>query len=874
MHSTTNFTPHINDRPSVFPQDGRGSPSDMGVRSAHTATRNLRTRPLAGEVAGLAPVNEFLHTMRPQRPNQNLDPNDEPNYDTTQTRINDIHETIIREQNTVDNQHETQREAQSQPETYTATTNERRRVRPSHTAGKTIASRNIRGRTRKDDDGKRYDDKPRKLVQWMQQNKIDIMAIQDTHWDNEYAEKVASTLPNHLLFYSHESTTKGGVAFILDTRSEKPKKAELTTLIQGRATCLTVDYEYQTLNIVNVYFPSHHPAERTAFIGVLKTTLRRLLPLPSLILLGDFNMTEGECDRSPPRPEESDSLTALLELKSEFDLVDGWRTTNEHALQFTYKQYNGSDRNPIFSRIDRIYVSENILERSNEWEIFETAHTESDHGTISVKILEEDAPSKGPGEWHLDPKIITYPGFKQLAEAALVELEAKLKYYETSLNKAHGNEHKIRNLRRRTNPQLIWAHYKAKIKSAGIKTANKRRRKIAAETNAANNAITKALKNLEYAFTDEEKLQCRHALMEAKENLSQKLQENRKMADLHAAAKWWKTNERGTKEWYALGKEQQTSNSLRSLRRDQNSLETSDTKEILEIAKDFYKNLQSAPEETDEKTEATYEVLRNIKVSLTNQEKEMFSKSLNPDHLTTAIKDSAAGKAPGPDGIPNEFWKQELEWHVESLKTKKKRPNIANLMTKYLRDVEEQGPLDIAFAEGRITLIHKKKDRRDIGNYRPITLLNTDYKLYTTVIAKNLQKVCSKLINTDQAGFMTGRNIMDQTKTIEFTIELCEQEGIDGLIIALDQEKAYDRIDHEYFWDVLASFGFPPVFIKRLKMILRAATTKIKINGHLSEKFKVERGMRQGDPMSCLLYNLAIEPLLEAIRRSPLSTLR
>ncbi len=92
-------------------------------------------------------------------------------------------------------------------------------------------------------------------------------------------------------------------------------------------------------------------------------------------------------------------------------------------------------------------------------------------------------------------------------------------------------------------------------------------------------------------------------------------------------------------------------------------------------------------------------------------------------------------------------------------------------------------------------------------------------------------------------------------------IDYAEVSEQNGLIVALDQEKAYDKIAHYYLWKVLATFGIPEVLIKLVKALYQNAETTIMINGYLSSTFKVTRGVRQGDSMSCLLFDLAIEPL-------------
>lgn len=90
-----------------------------------------------------------------------------------------------------------------------------------------------------------------------------------------------------------------------------------------------------------------------------------------------------------------------------------------------------------------------------------------------------------------------------------------------------------------------------------------------------------------------------------------------------------------------------------------------------------------------------------------------------------------------------------------------------------------------------------------------------------------------------------------------------------GAIVALDQEKAYDKIRHDYLWAVLETFGLPAHFIKTVKALYQNAHTQVAINGILSKPFKVTRGVRQGDPLSCPLFDLAIEPLACKLRNNP-----
>ena len=162
--------------------------------------------------------------------------------------------------------------------------------------------------------------------------------------------------------------------------------------------------------------------------------------------------------------------------------------------------------------------------------------------------------------------------------------------------------------------------------------------------------------------------------------------------------------------------------------------------------------------------------------------------------------------------------------------------------------------------------IYKKKDQADISNYRPITLLNTDYKLLTKALALQLVEPIHKLIHPDQAGFIPKRSIFNHIRLATTIINYAEVMEIDGEIVALDQEKAYDKIRHGYLWNTMEAMNLPAHFVKTVMALYENAFTQVAINGVLSKPFRVTRGVRQGDPLSCLLFDLAIEPLACKLR--------
>jgi hypothetical protein len=141
--------------------------------------------------------------------------------------------------------------------------------------------------------------------------------------------------------------------------------------------------------------------------------------------------------------------------------------------------------------------------------------------------------------------------------------------------------------------------------------------------------------------------------------------------------------------------------------------------------------------------------------------------------------------------------------------------------------------------------------------------------IVTKVLAIQLMQPIHSLVHPNQAGFIPKRSIFDHIRLAKTIINYAEVMEENGTIIALDQEKAYDKIRHDYLWESLKAFNLPPPFIKTVKALYQNAHTQVAINGVFSPPFKVTRGVRQGDPLSCPLFDLAIESLACKLRNAP-----
>lgn len=269
--------------------------------------------------------------------------------------------------------------------------------------------------------------------------------------------------------------------------------------------------------------------------------------------------------------------------------------------------------------------------------------------------------------------------------------------------------------------------------------------------------------------------------------------------------------------------------------------------------------------------------LSNITARLSDNEAESVGANIERDECELALRFSKSGSAPGLDGIPYEVWKTLNERYKEDRRHNgRESMDIMMLLHSAFRDVQEYGVCAAApFAEGWMAPIYKEKgERTKIANYRPITLLNTDYKLLTKILSIRLASVAPGIIHESQAGFVPGRRLRNHTQLAKLIMNWAEAREVNGAIIALDQEKAYDKVAHDYLWKVLEKFGIPERFIATVKTLYARAETRVMINRVSSNTYQVYRGVRQGDPLSCLLFDLAIEPLSAMIRNSPLKGIK
>ncbi len=188
--------------------------------------------------------------------------------------------------------------------------------------------------------------------------------------------------------------------------------------------------------------------------------------------------------------------------------------------------------------------------------------------------------------------------------------------------------------------------------------------------------------------------------------------------------------------------------------------------------------------------------------------------------------------------------------------------DIREVILNVFNECAINGELTESMKQGVITLLPKpNKDILHLDSWRPITLLNSDYKLLASLYANRLKPCSEEIVSTTQSGFMKGRNISNNIRLVLNFLDYSDLVNEEALILFLDFYKAFDTVEHNFMYHTLNYFGFGPTFKNMMHTFYNNISSSVSLSSGTSSRFIVRRGIRQGCPISPFLFLLVAKTL-------------
>jgi hypothetical protein len=260
---------------------------------------------------------------------------------------------------------------------------------------------------------------------------------------------------------------------------------------------------------------------------------------------------------------------------------------------------------------------------------------------------------------------------------------------------------------------------------------------------------------------------------------------------------------------------------------------------------EFYKNLFGPP--SNNFFSLVEEENQDIP-QLSNVVNDILTADFTEEEVSEAIMNMEKNKAPGLDGFPAEFY--QTFWSISK----------DDLMQMFMSFQLGELPL-FQLNYGTINAIQ-------IQQYRPICLLNVSFKLFTKVGTNRVVKVAHTVIRPTQMAFMPVRHILEGVLILHETIHELHRKKLDGVLLKIDFEKAYDKVKWTFLQQVLRMKGFNSKWCKWIENFVTRGTVGIKVNDDIGHYFQTHKGLRQGDPLSPILFNLIADMLAILISRA------
>ena len=685
-------------------------------------------------------------------------------------------------------------------------------------------------------------------------HKLDILLLTESHVHSRDCEARAADLLSAAAAHNHtpgwrafwgraSGPNSTGVAVLLRedllTRGlvtvSETHAASLPAEAHHRAKVLSVQWGGHDLQLLSAYLPNEAAAQRD-FIATTLQPLRAAATAAHLSCLwaGDWNFAECDAlDRHapgpvPPPPYTPTSLSTHLATHCP-GLVDVYRAQHPSCRQWTYfqpLQNNGLRA----SRIDRFYVSPDLAPyvlRCGTAGRYQLA----DHRLVVLDLQARRPSSHGPGLPRVRLHYLHHPDLRAridtflLAQAPPLASEAVWAWW--------------------SGLKLRWA---ALMRSLTLLAAD-RSRTARASQHVAAQAKQQAAADLEAGLPG---AAATYATAEA--TLRRESSKVARAVVRSRRCAWLHTRETPSKLLTALLKPPAVATTIPSLKDPRTGQLLSGPTSLPAAMAAHWAGI-STPPPPDPTARA--DVLAALRAHCTTAPQAAAAAAGSPDvteaEVLAALRKLPPGTAPGPDGIPIDAYRK----HAAALS-----PLLAQVFSCMGAAAARGSSAPSDFLLGAISFFYKKGPPSDPSNYRPITLLNADYRTLTRALATRLGAVLAVVISPEQSAFLPGRRMGETVWLLQLLPHLMRRHGKEAVLAFLDFAKAYDTVDRSFLFEAMDALGLGAGLQAWVRALLTGTRAMAVVNGHASLAVLFAAGVRQGCPLSPPLYLVVGEALL------------
>ena len=655
------------------------------------------------------------------------------------------------------------------------------------------------------------------LLQWLSHMSLDFACLQETHVTSVEESNTWFSSYGFLSVVSPGSSHSCGSVILF-----RPCYVLKNFWSDDKGRFVLAEFERRSVvfRVACLYAPNRNP-ERDDFFVFCSSSIDPSVPT---LVCGDFNaVLDRSLDRRGSNVWDTsrESSTALLSLFRDCGVVDIWRSLHPTVTAFTWLRPDGS----FSSRIDLLgcpYAWAHLVQTCDI-----LACPYSDHCAVSLVVPIPEPIPRGPGRWKLNISFLKDNAFKTLVSGFWAEWKTK----KWSFNSI----------------QEWWDRGKEKLKGLAIQFGSSKSK----ERNQVRNMLLSLAQHLKAQIDNG-----RVSLLNVYESTLAQIASFDSVAAegsrIRSRVRWVEEGEFSTRYFFRLEKRNGAEAWISAMQNSDGSI-AADVPGICQSWVSFYSDLFTACP-TDQSVQA--ELLDHLTSSVPPSEVPSCEGHLTAEEVRQALLGMALGKSPGSDGLPVEFYL--AFWDV-----------LGADLVEVFNASFDSGLLPFSQRGALISLIFKKGDRMLHKNWRPISLLTVDYKLCARALAGRLLRVIHHVVAPDQTCGVPHRFIGENVALLRDVVHLAAESDLSVAILSLDQEKAFDHVDWPFLLSTLEKMGFGPTFIRWVKLLYSDVRSSILINGYTSRYFKPSRGVRQGCPLSPLLYVLSMEVLAVNIRAHP-----